>query len=161
MKSQLLFLLAATASAYQGEWCDECTTLVNAFDTMDAQSIADQICPIIGHPTICEELAPFVIDWVQEHCTADMICSTLCDEEYQYYIYEDPPVDLHEARDLGHHPFDLNHPTEDPPVDLHEARELGHHPFDIPTPPKTPKPIEVEQLDPPYIGFHEVHHEIE
>ena len=153
MKTQLLLLLAATAQAYDtmGEWCNECTTLVNSFDTMDAHSIADQLCPLIGEVSLCEDFAPYVIDWVQEHCTADLICSSFCDEDSGYSVMydeydvpflfdtrvndpeptEDPPTDLHVTRDLGHHPFDIPH-SEDPPTDLHEARDLGHHPFDIP-----------------------------
>ena len=122
MKTFLFSLLTATATAQHlmGEWCDECTTIVNAFDSMDAQSIADQLCPLIEENTICEELAPYVIGWVQEHCTADLICSALCDDDYYINEIQDPE------------------PTEDPPMDLHETRDLGHHPFDIPRPEEPP-----------------------
>ena len=126
MKTFLFSILAATATAQSlmGEWCDECTALVNAFDTMDSQSIADQLCPFIEEDSLCEELAPYVIEWVQEHCTADLVCSYLCDDYYTMYDEYGYPFlfDFNIEEDLQH-PYDIP-PKEDPPVDLHEARDI-------------------------------------
>ena len=142
MKITHLILLAATAHAYQGEWCDECTTIVDTFDALDANTIADQICPLIGYETICEDIAPYMIDWIQNHADAKTVCADWCatGEDYDTYGDYDEIAYLHVAQDLHHHPFDVPHPepTEDPPAnltdaeDLHVAHDLHHHPFDVP-----------------------------
>ena len=158
-------------------WCDECKNIVETFDNLDATIIANDICPFLQYNGLCEDIAPYVIDWIQQNVTPDTICSELCStgEDYNTYgDYNEPivlivskelhhhPFDIprskdpepeHAPKELHHHPFDIPHPTKPEPP--HVAKELHHHPFDIPH----PKPSSSDDDD-SYIGFHEVHHDI-
>ena len=126
-------------------------------------NIADQICPLIGYETICEEITPYVIEWVQLPCTSDMVCAALCDSDPEsYFIVDDDAVphpiilvdeDMHATRDLGHHPFDLPHPETTTNEDLHATRDIGHHPFDLPH--TDPEPISDPPV--PLQGYHMIH----
>ena len=160
-------------------WCDECKNIVETFDNLDATIIANDICPFLQYNGLCEDIAPYVIDWIQQNVTPDTICSELCStgEDYNTYGDYNEPIEapLHVAKELHHHPFDIPR-SKDPEPD-HAPKEIHHHPFDIPHPTKPEAPHVAKELhhhpfdiphpkpsssddDDSYIGFHEVHHDI-
>ena len=90
MKLLLLFFAAAATKASQDDWCNECTTIVDTFDTMDATTLADDICSLFDSNGICEDIAPYMIEWVQDHCDSETICESLCDvESGKFFIIDD------------------------------------------------------------------------
>ena len=186
LKYLLFFTLALTAHAK--DWCSECKDVVEAFDGMDPTVLSNEICPIIGYANLCEDIAPYIIEWMQDHSDSDAICAELCStgEDYDYMgDYVDPirpfiaddsqpeppktpmPKDFHKI----HHPFDIPHPStkttetdsqpEPPKTPMPKDFHKIHHPFDIPHP--STKTTETDsQPEPPKTpmpkDFHKVHH---
>ena len=112
-----------------GNWCDICKDTIQTFDNLDATVIANEICPFLQYNGFCEDIAPYVIDWLQFNIAPDMICNDICatGEDYSQYGDYNEDIDLNVAQDLHHHPFDIPH-HETP----HVAQDLHHHPFDLP-----------------------------
>ena len=122
------------------DWCDDCKDIIDTFDGYDIIVLTDEICPFLQYNGMCEGIAPYVFEWIQQNITYDMICSDVCAAGEDYDTYGDYNDDVaqdhrhhpetpHVAQDLHHHPFDLPHP-ETP----HVAQDLHHHPFDLPHP---------------------------
>ena len=79
MNSKLLLVLSLASHAFQGKWCDDCKSVITAFDDMDPLSVAKQICPIIGvDENVCDGIAPYITEWLQDHSNPGVVCSDLC-----------------------------------------------------------------------------------
>ena len=79
MSPKLLLVLSLASQALQGKWCDDCKSVISAFDDMDPLTVATQICPIIGvDEDICDGITPYITEWLQDHSDPDIVCSDVC-----------------------------------------------------------------------------------
>ena len=71
-------LLSTLVTGSPNSFCDECKAVVAAFDGEDPSTISDEICPLIGWETLCDDVMPTIVEWIQSEMTPDVACRELC-----------------------------------------------------------------------------------
>ena len=133
----VLFALATVISAQDtDDWCSGCKEFVESFDGLNATTLANEACSVIELDGLCEDIAPYIIEWVQDFVTPETVCSEWCATGEDYDQYGDYDIDLHVTKDLHHHPFDIPHHEEPSQHVPHQEDLQGSPPPPFRYPPR-------------------------